>query len=84
MLALKDTAKGSIGIFNTDGQKWHESRQLIRPQFIKDRVSDLDCFERHASVLIQLLGGQGQTVDVRDLFFRYGQPMVPCIVVLPP
>ena len=71
------------GIFSTDGQKWHDSRQLIRPQFIKDRVSDLDTFERHVSVLLPLLGGQGNTVDVKDLFFRYGHPLAlffPCHV----
>lgn len=63
------------GIFSTDGKKWHDSRQLIRPQFIKDRVSDLDCFERHSSILISMLGGQGQTVDLRALFFRYAYTM---------
>ncbi|KAL9055640.1 MAG: hypothetical protein Q9162_003450 [Coniocarpon cinnabarinum] len=40
-------------------------------KFIKDRVSDLNCFERHTSVLLSLLGGQGQIVDLRDLFFRF-------------
>lgn len=34
-------------IFTTDGSQWHASRQLLRPQFIKDRVSDLDTFEEH-------------------------------------
>jgi cytochrome P450 len=58
-------------IFTTDGQKWHDSRQLIRPQFIKDRLSDIDIFEKHVQVLLPLLGGNGETVDVADLFFRY-------------
>lgn len=59
------------GIFNTDHEKWQQSRQLIRPQFIKDRVSDLETFERHVSILLPLLGGNGREVDVKDLFFRY-------------
>lgn len=58
------------GIFSTDHEKWHQSRQLIRPQFIKDRVSDLDTFEKHVSILIPLLRGHGEEVDVKDLFFR--------------
>lgn len=58
-------------IFTTDGRKWHDSRQLIRPQFIKDRVSDLDTFETHVRHLLPLLGGDGETVDAADLFFRY-------------
>lgn len=60
-------------IFTTDGDRWHQSRQLIRPQFIKDRVSDLKVFESHASVLVPMLAGHqpGQPVNVVDLFFRY-------------
>lgn len=58
-------------IFTTDGERWHNSRQLIRPQFIRDRLSDLDIFERHFQELAPKLGGRGQTVDVADLFFRY-------------
>jgi cytochrome P450 len=58
-------------IFTTDGDLWHNSRQLIRPQFIKDRVSDINIFERHVSTMLPMLGGQGQEVDVVDLFFRF-------------
>lgn len=58
-------------IFTTDGSVWHDSRQLIRPQFVKDRLSDIKTFEKHVQKLLPLMGGQGQTVDVCDLFFRY-------------
>lgn len=65
-------------IFVTDGDQWHNSRQLIRPQFIKDRVSDLDVFEKHVGVLIgQIEGGGfgekgvGSEIDISDLFFRF-------------
>ncbi|KAK0734105.1 cytochrome P450 [Lasiosphaeria miniovina] len=75
------------GIFTTDGEQWHNSRQLIRPQFVKDRVSDLDVFESHMQILfraianggalngedqpIDLAAGNGKPVDISDLFFRY-------------
>ena len=59
-----------IGIFTTDGKQWSDSRQLIRPQFIKDRVSDLEIFERHIEILLSKLGGRGEEVDVKNLFFR--------------
>jgi len=61
------------GIFTTDGDMWHNSRQLIRPQFIKDRVSDLNTFETHFQALLPLLQGSlpGSTVRVDDLFFRF-------------
>ncbi|KAF7901275.1 hypothetical protein EAF00_003496 [Botryotinia globosa] len=66
-------------IFTTDLDQWHDSRQLIRPQFIKDRVSDLDTFERHIRILIEKIkqegrkwdGTQGREIDISDLFFRY-------------
>lgn len=73
-------------IFTTDGDVWHASRQLIRPQFIKDRVSDLEIFEKHVQRLMKAIanGGvkgvpgvatdnvaQGRVHDVSDLFFRY-------------
>ena len=58
-------------IFTTDGDLWHGSRQLIRPQFVKSRVSDLELFETHVQQLIGLMGGQGQEVDVDALFYRF-------------
>lgn len=57
-------------IFSVDGDSWHTSRALIRPQFVKDRVSDLDTFENHVRVLFSFLQ-DGQTVNIADLFFRY-------------
>lgn len=62
-----------LSIFTTDGQQWHDSRTLLRPQFIKDRVSDLDTFEHHAQILLPMLGGtyNGATVRFDDLIYRY-------------
>lgn len=57
-------------IFTTDGKKWHDSRSLLRPQFIKARVSDLEVFEEHVTKLIGLVGGHGQEVDISELFYR--------------
>ena len=58
-------------IFSTDGELWHHSRQLIRPQFVKNRISDLHTFEKHVTKLISLMGGAGEGVDVASLFYRY-------------
>lgn len=62
-------------IFTTDLDQWHNSRQLLRPQFIKDRVSDLDVFEQHVQVLMEQMtkvgGDKGEEFDISDLFFRY-------------
>ncbi|KAM0242594.1 hypothetical protein ACHAPO_001016 [Fusarium lateritium] len=74
-------------IFTTDGAPWHASRQLIRPQFTRDRVSDLHCFEAHMQTLFKAIanrgplhgedqpvpteGLDGKVLDISDLFFRY-------------
>ncbi|KAF8250772.1 cytochrome P450 [Wilcoxina mikolae CBS 423.85] len=57
-------------IFTTDGKEWQGSRQLIRPQFVKDRVSDLHIFERHTQHMLRLIPRDGSTIDIADLFFR--------------
>ncbi|KAI1806635.1 cytochrome P450 [Daldinia bambusicola] len=57
-------------IFTTDGQLWQYSRSMIRPMFIKDRISDLATFEKWVSVLLDALPPSGQTVDIMDFFYR--------------
>ncbi|KAL7627839.1 hypothetical protein AAE478_002034 [Parahypoxylon ruwenzoriense] len=57
-------------IFTTDGQLWHDSRSLIRPMFIKDRISDLATFEKWMSVFLTKLPPSGETVDIMDLLYR--------------
>ena len=59
------------GIFTTDGELWHNSRQLIRPQFVKTRVADLDIFEQHVQRLLSKLDGRGEKVDISALFYRF-------------
>lgn len=74
-------------IFTTDGLQWHDSRQLIRTMFIKERISDLHCFESHMQTLFRAIAnggalngedqevdfkaGNGKPVDISELFFRY-------------
>ncbi|PNS14382.1 hypothetical protein CAC42_6895 [Sphaceloma murrayae] len=60
-------------IFTTDGRQWHDSRALIRPQFIKDRLSDLHVFEEHLQVMLPQMRGKtpGSTINFTELLFRY-------------
>ncbi|KAL1878555.1 hypothetical protein VTK73DRAFT_7820 [Phialemonium thermophilum] len=57
-------------IFTTDGQLWQDSRSLIRPMFIKDKIRDLEIFDKWSAALIRKLPPQGQTVNICDLFYR--------------
>lgn len=59
-------------IFTTDRKQWHDSRQLIRPMFVRERVGDLDIFEEHVQKLIAHLGpGDGQMIRMDKLLSRF-------------
>ncbi|KID65470.1 Cytochrome P450 52A12 [Metarhizium brunneum] len=64
------------GIFAANGKQWEHSRALLRPQFVRSQVSDLDLEEAHVqnmmTVLNRHLGSDGWTgtVDLQVLFFR--------------
>lgn len=72
-----DTWKKLLGdsIFSTDGAQWRGSRHLIRPLFVKDRVSDLHVLEQHVQQLLKTIAADGphdgRKVDISDLIFRY-------------
>lgn len=57
------------GIFDTDGAAWERSRAMIRPNFTRSQVADLDTFETHITHLIDTIPKDGATVDLQDLFF---------------
>ncbi|KIW05460.1 uncharacterized protein PV09_03349 [Verruconis gallopava] len=57
-------------IFTTDGQMWQDSRNLIRPMFVKTRVSDLNIFERWTQTMLTQFPASGHTFDIQDLFYR--------------
>ncbi|KAF2267868.1 cytochrome P450 52A12 [Lojkania enalia] len=58
-----------IGIFNSDGERWANSRHLLRPNFAKEQVADLAMLERHLKLLLRHVPRDGTTVDLQDLFF---------------
>ena len=57
------------GIFTTDGAAWHNSRDLLRPNFVRSQVGDLATFEIHVDQLIRAIPRDGSTVDLQKLFF---------------
>jgi cytochrome P450 len=62
------------GIFTQDGKAWEHSRAMMRPQFAREQVSDLDLEERHLQNLVKALptnaDGWTDQVDLQVLFFR--------------
>jgi cytochrome P450 len=59
------------GIFTMDGAFWQHSRAMIRPNFTRDQVADLQTFERHIQALWKLIPRDGSTFDLQELFFRF-------------
>ncbi|KAF8862692.1 putative cytochrome P450 [Acephala macrosclerotiorum] len=57
------------GIFTTDGVEWETSRSLLRPNFVRSQIGDLDTFEKHISNLIARIPRDGSLVDLQPLFF---------------
>ncbi|KFY20944.1 hypothetical protein V491_03293, partial [Pseudogymnoascus sp. VKM F-3775] len=62
------------GIFTQDGAAWEHSRTMMRPQFSRDQVSDLDLEERHVLNLMRAIvptaSGWTDTLDLQVIFFR--------------
>jgi len=70
--AFHDTWSPFLGdsIFTTDSSLWQNSRALIRPMFIKERVRDIEIFNLYTKRLINHIPGSGETVDMMGLFYR--------------
>lgn len=64
------------GIFTQDGAGWEHSRAMMRPQFAREQISDLDLEERHVRNLLRVLDSKTtadkwtETVDLQVLFFN--------------
>lgn len=57
------------GIFTLDGAGWEHSRALLRPQFSRDQVGDLESLEVHVQRLIDCIEKAGDVVDLQPLFY---------------
>ncbi|PCG93404.1 Cytochrome P450, E-class, CYP52 [Penicillium occitanis (nom. inval.)] len=59
------------GIFNADGQLWSHARTLLRPQFTKDQVADLQLMDEHISDFLAKIPKDGSLFDIQPLFFSF-------------
>lgn len=57
------------GIFTSDGKAWEHSRALLRPNFTRSQVGDLDSYEDHINKMIDRIPFDGSVVDLQPLFF---------------
>lgn len=63
------------GIFTLDGNGWHHSRAMLRPQFTRQQISHMDIIEIHLSKMLKLIRDNNnwplnkKTLDLQELFF---------------
>ena len=55
------------GFITNDGPIWEHSRQLLKPSFHKDNISDLSSFEHSVRQLFTKIPKDGSTVDLQPL-----------------
>lgn len=81
--SFKDYSLGSIrrdasepmlghGIFTLDGEGWEYSRALLRPQFTREQVADVEMMDEHVGRMLELMqrgGKDGAVVDLQPWFF---------------
>ena len=44
---------------------------MLRPNFVRTQIGDVEMFEKHVEHLIQAIPRDGSMVDLQDLFFRF-------------
>ncbi|OJJ76856.1 hypothetical protein ASPBRDRAFT_114633 [Aspergillus brasiliensis CBS 101740] len=57
------------GIFTLDGAGWSHARGMLRPQFTRDQVADLDLMDGHVTKMMDLIPQDGSSFDIQRLFF---------------
>jgi cytochrome P450 len=56
------------GIFSSDGHFWEASRALLRPNFVRNQVGDMEGLEKYVSSLIEKIPRNGEVVECRTCF----------------
>ncbi|KAF8261166.1 cytochrome P450 [Lactarius quietus] len=62
------------GLFNAEGTQWRIGRQIARPFFTKERISDFDIFEQASAKTLNLIANRSASyapIDIQDLFQRF-------------
>ena len=57
------------GIFTTDGDVWQHSRAMIRPNFARGQVANIEAIEEIFQDMLRHVPVDGTTIDLQPLFF---------------
>lgn len=56
-----------LGIFTKEGAAWKQSRDLLKPLFMRAELSDVDRFRKHVDRMLSLIPRDGSTIDLKPL-----------------
>lgn len=60
------------GIFTLDKESWKHSRLMLRPQFLKERYSDMESLEVHLQHLVNhIKSNKGERFEFQELIMRF-------------
>jgi cytochrome P450 len=60
-----------VGVVIADGKAWERGRSLIKPNFYKKQVADLQTFEHHFQVLRRAIPTDYTPIEMQQWFFRF-------------
>lgn len=58
------------GIFASEGERWKVSRELLKPQFVRDQISHVTMMETHFQNMAELIQQQNEYFDLQDMFHK--------------
>ncbi|KAG8987804.1 hypothetical protein FRB90_003136 [Tulasnella sp. 427] len=61
------------GVFNSDGEMWKFHRNMTRPFFSLERITDFEIFKRHSDEAVELIKKRcsaGEAIDIQDIAGR--------------
>ncbi|KAB8262084.1 cytochrome P450 [Aspergillus pseudonomiae] len=59
------------GIFTLDGEPWAHARGLLRPQFTREQVADIDILDHHVTRIIESVPKGRSSFDIQPLCFSF-------------
>lgn len=59
------------GIFASEGSQWKHLRNLLKPQFSKEQVGQVEMLEPHVQSLVTLIKGSSGFFDIEALFYAF-------------
>jgi len=59
------------GVSSSDGAKWQESRDLVKPYFERGGFANLERLVQHVDRLLSKIPEDGSTIDMQPLFQRW-------------